>query len=220
MREEARILHKGFVTHDVQQLIVSRPAGLSWEPGQGVGVAVDEDGLRDEAHPFTPTGWRDGPVLEFTVKEYPSHEGVTERLHQLEPGSGLLLKEPFGTITDRGAGTFIAGGAGVTPFLAIFRHMSAPDLAKSTLLFSNHTPADVIREKELRHLFGDRCHLTCTVRSAPGYDGRHIDRKYLEEKVDRFDGRFYLCGPPSFVEEVGEALVSLGAQRESIIVEK
>lgn len=220
MSQQARILHTAFVTHDVRQFVVSRPDGFVFEPGQGVEVAVDEDGRRDEAHPFTPTSRRDGPALEFLIKKYPSHSGLTERLHQLAPGDRLLLGEPFGTLTDQGPGTFIAGGAGVTPFLAIFRHMEVEDLGRSSLVFSNHTPDDVICEKELLYRLGDRCHLTCTVRSAPGYDDRRIDQEYLRDTVDEVGQRFYVCGPPSFVEDVTSLLVEAGASRERIVLEE
>jgi ferredoxin-NADP reductase len=214
------ILHTGFVTHDVRRFVTSRPDDFGWKPGQGVKVALDRSGWRDERHPFTPTSRLDEPVFEFTIKEYPSHDGVTTRLHDLGAGDSLIISDAFGTITDQGPGTFIAGGAGITPFLAIFRHMSDDALEASSLVFSNDTPADVICEKELRHLFGDRCHLTCTEESAERYDDRTIDRAYLEEVLDDLDQRFYLCGPPDMVEDLGEVLTDLGADADRMVVEE
>lgn len=214
------ILHTGFVTHDVQRFITTRPDDFSWKPGQGVEVALDRSGWRDDRHPFTPTSRVDEPVFEFIIKEYPSHDGVTTRLHDLGAGDSLIMSDAFGAITDQGPGTFIAGGAGITPFLAIFRNMDDDALEASTLIFSNETPADVICEKELRHLFGDRCHLTCTEESAGGYDDRKVDRAYLEDVLDDMDQRFYLCGPPEMVEELTEALTELGADEKRIIVEE
>lgn len=220
MSDSVRILYAGFVTHDVKQLIVTRPEGLEYEPGQGVEIALDADGWRDEGRPFTPTGPKDGPVLEFTIKAYPERDGVTEKLHDLKPGAGLLMSGPFGTITDRGPGVFIAGGAGVTPFLAILRHMDAAARGNSTLLFTNRTPADVICEKELRFLLGERCHLTCTERSGPAYESSRIDASYLRGKIDDLEQPFYVCGPPDFVEDVSDALTGMGVEAERIIVEE
>ncbi|MDO9220372.1 MAG: flavodoxin reductase, partial [Thiobacillus sp.] len=161
-------------------------------------------------------------VLEFTIKGYADHvDGVTRLLHQLEPGAELLMSEPFGTISYQGPGVFIAGGAGVTPFLAILR-----DLARrggqggQTLIFSNKTPRDVICEQELRHLLGERCLLLCTAADAPGYEHRRVDRAYLEEKISDFDQRFYVCGPPPFMEAVNAALTGLGARVESLVFER
>ncbi len=221
MEHTVQILHIGFVTHDVKQFVVTRPDEFEFEPGQGVELAVDEEGWRSEGRPFTPTSLPDEPVLEFTIKIYPDHEGVTRKLDTLEPGASLRMSSAFGTITYQGPGTFIAGGAGVTPFLAILRrlHVSG-ELEASSLLFSNRTPADVICEKELRHRLDDRCHLTCTGRSAPGYESRRIDGDYLEEKLDDLDQHFYLCGPPAMVNDVREALQALGVDPERTVLEE
>lgn len=220
MDHDTRILHTGFVTHDVKQFILQRPAGFEWTPGQGVELAIDREEWIDEGRPFTPTGHPDAPVLEFTIKRYPGRDGVTDRLHGLGPGAALRMSEAFGTITDKGAGTFIAGGAGVTPFLAILRERRRRGtLDRCTLLFSNDTPADVIAEKELRHLLGERCILTCTRESAPGYEERRIDRAFLAEAVPDLDRPLYVCGPPDFVDDVSAALIDLGADEARIVVE-
>lgn len=218
MEHHVEILHTGFVTHDVKRFVVSRPDDFQWEPGQGVELALDRDGWREEARPFTPTCLRDSRVLEFTIKGYPEHDGVTTRLHGTGPGGHLLMSEPFGTITWEGPGIFIAGGAGVTPFLAILRDAEPADLDGCALHFSNRTPADVICEKELRWLLGDRCHLTCTAESGPRYDDRRIDRAYLEDELGNVDEPVYLCGPPDFVDELGKALEDLGA--DTVVVEE
>ncbi len=221
MDHNVRILHNGFITHDVRQFIVTRPDSFEYEPGQGVEIALDLEGWREEGRPFTPTSLPDSPVLEFTIKGYPDRDGMTRRLHAAGHGTGLLMSGAFGTITYRGPGTFVAAGAGVTPFLAILRRIEEPaEREACTLLFTNRTPADVICDKELRHLLKGRCHLTCTQRSAPGYGSRRIDRAYLEEKIDDLEQPFYVCGPPGFVEEIGTALEDMGAHSDRIVVEE
>lgn len=221
MNHTVNLLMSQFVTHDVKHFIVSKPAGFSVAPGQGVELAINLPGLSGEGRPFTPTGLADDRVLEFTIKAYPAHAGVTQALHQLEPGAELLMSEPFGTIRYQGPGVFIAGGAGITPFLAILRELARKgELDGQTLMFSNKTPRDVICEKELRHILGDRCLLTCTGVAAPGYEQRRIDRAFLEEKIQDFKQRFYVCGPPPFMEAVTDALTALGASAESLVFER
>jgi cytochrome-b5 reductase len=210
-----------FVTHDVKHLIVSKPDGFAVEPGQGVELAIDQPGLREQPRSFTPTGLAADRVLEFTIKGYQDHAGVTQALHQLEPGAELLISEPFGTIRYQGPGVFIAGGAGITPFLAILRNLARRgELGGQTLIFSNKTPRDVICEKELRHMLGERCNLLCTEAAAPGYVHRRVDRAFLEETVRDFKQRFYVCGPPPFMEAVNGALTALGASVESLVFER
>lgn len=166
MEHTVDLLHVGFITHDVKQFITTRPDDLDYEPGQGVELALDLDGWRDEGRPFTPTSLADEDVLEFTIKAYPEHDGVTERLHALEPGAKLHVSDSFGSITWQGPGTFIAAGAGITPFLAILRERARTgELEESVLHFTNSTPADIICERELEDLLQERCRFTCPRRA-------------------------------------------------------
>lgn len=221
MSHVVNLLMSQFVTHDVKQFIVSKPEGFSIAPGQGVELSINRDGLREERRPFTPTGLAADRVLSFTIKGYADHAGVTQALHQLEPGAELLLSQPFGTIHYQGPGVFIAGGAGITPFLAILRELQRTGEADGqTLIFSNKTPRDVICEKELRQMLGERCILTCTQAAAPGCEQRRVDRAFLEEKIADFKQRFYVCGPPPFMEAVNGALTDLGAGAESLVFER
>ncbi|MGD8289597.1 MAG: flavodoxin reductase, partial [Gemmatimonadota bacterium] len=82
------------------------------------------------------------------------------------------------------------------------------------------TPADVICERELRHLLRERCVLTCTDRGGEGFEHRKIDSDFLRDHVDQVDGTFYVCGPPSFVTDVSAALLEMGANEETIVVEE
>lgn len=221
MEHIVTVLMTEFVTHDVKRFIVTRPEEFVWEPGQGVEIALDEPGWREEGRPFTPTSLADDEVLEFTIKEYPEHDGVTTRLHDLGPGARLRMSEAFGTITYAGPGVFIAGGAGLTPFVAILRELAESGrLAGHRLLFSNKTPADVILEKELRHYLGEECILTCTRESGPGYLDERIDGEFLSGLVDDFSQSFYVCGPPDFTSDLNEAISELGGGAENLVFEE
>lgn len=216
-----RLLMSEFLTHDVKRFVVSRPAGFKFHPGQGVELSINTPQEKAERRPFTPTSLADDQVLEFTIKGYPDHKGVTQALHGLPPGSELLMTEPFGTIQYQGPGVFIAGGAGITPFLAILRECARRDaLADQTLMFSNKTHDDIICEKELRHYFKQRCILTCTQESTQGYEQRRIDKAFLTEKLNNFDQNFYVCGPPGFMKSVNAALKDLGADPQSLVFER
>lgn len=221
MEQSVTLLMSEFVTHDVKRFIVTRPEGLDYSPGQGVELAVDLPDWRDKGRPFTPTSLLDDRVLEFTIKRYPEHHGVTDRLHMLEAGQTLLMSEPFGAISYRGPGTFIAAGAGITPFLAILRQLAASDrLHGHRLLFSNKAPADVICGDELRHYLGDRCQLLCTRDNDCGCAAGRIDKALLQRQLDDFGQHFYVCGPPPFVRAVNTALTELGATPEALVFEK
>ncbi|HYQ71350.1 MAG TPA: FAD-binding oxidoreductase [Gammaproteobacteria bacterium] len=219
--QSVTLLMSEFVTHDVKRFVVSRPPGFEFTPGQGVELAIKRSGWTDEARPFTPTGLEGDRVLEFTIKCYPDHAGMTRELHTLDAGAELLMSEPFGTISYQGPGVFIAGGAGITPFLAILRERArANDLDGHALIFSNKAPADIVCEKELRHYLGERCLLLCTRTAAAGYLHHRIDRDFLTGQIDDFGRNFYVCGPPAFMEAVNGALEELGANPQNLVFER
>ena len=221
MANTIELLRIGSVTHNVMRLVTTRPEGFDFAPGQGVELAVDEPGWADKGRPFTPTSRREDKVLEFTIKRYDDHEGVTHKLSTLAPGARLTLDGPFGAITYRGRGVYVAGGAGVTPFLAQLRTLKAQgQLAGHSLLFSNRLRRDVIEEQELTGYLGGDAVFTLTGESAPGYEHGRIDRAFLEHDVRDFDQHFYVCGPPDFTRSICDTLAELGAQSERLVVEE
>jgi len=222
MKHRTTILMTEFVTHDVKRFIIKRPEVFSFTPGQGIELVIDQEKWRDEeGRPFTPTSLATDEVLEFIIKRYPDHKGVTDKLHTLKAGDHLLMSDPFGTISYNGTGVFIAGGSGITPFLAIFRQLVAEGaMAEQALVFSNKTQADIICEKELRHYFGTRCHLICTREKADGYEHRRVDREYLLKILGDTKQYAYICGPDKFVEAVNAIVKELGFSAERIVYEE
>ena len=221
MQRTAKVLMTEFVTHDVKRFIVERPEGYTFAPGQATEVSINQPGWEKKKRPFTFTSLAEDLVLEFTIKGYFDHEGVTKRLHGLKPGDELILREVWGTIEYKGPGVFIAGGAGITPFIAILRRLRQDGkLAGNTLLFSNKTARDVILQKELAEILGESLILTLTREKADGYDHARLDGKFLQERVQDFSQNFYVCGPDAFVKEISATLKDLGAAPDSIVLEK
>lgn len=112
-----RILNIEQVTHDVKRFQIEKPEGYSFIPGQATDVSVNLPEWENEKRPFTFTCLNKEPYLEFTIKIYQSRGGVTNELGKLRPGDELIIRDVWGAISYKGKGTFIAGGAGVTPFL-------------------------------------------------------------------------------------------------------
>ncbi len=221
---EVKILMTEFVTHDVKRFVLEKPLGYEFVPGQATEVSIKKKEWREKKRPFTFTNLNEELVLEFTIKSYPSHNGVTQQLHKLDAGDELILGKPWGTINYKGKGTFIAGGAGITPFIAIFRDLKQKDeLEGNRLIFSNKKQQDIILEKEFLGYFGDRVTfiLTDTPRDVcHGYERAFIDKEYLSENIRDFSQNFYVCGPPSFVKDIKGYLDELGASADSIVFEK
>lgn len=218
-----KILAIADVTHNVRRYTLERPAGYAFKPGQATDVSLDEEGWRDKKHPFTFTALADARTLEFTIKSYFSTggDGVTERLYGYKPGQSLLIRDVWGTITYKGPGTFIAGGAGVTPFIAILRDLHhRRKLDGHTLIVSNRTEADIILRDEFEAMAGLEVIWTVTDDPQSGLLHDRIDAAFLKAHVTNFAQNFYLCGPDPMVEDLRETLTALGASVETITWEK
>jgi ferredoxin-NADP reductase len=209
------------VTHDVKRFAIQKPEGFKFIAGQATDVSVNTPALKNEKRPFTFTSLNENKQLEFTVKIYDSHNGVTKELGKLKPGDELIIRDVWGAIEYKGEGVFIAGGAGVTPFIAILRELKADDkIANNKLIFTNKTEKDIILKKEFNEMLGKNFINMLTDEKKEGYGNGRIDYTFLKEKIDNFKQHFYVCGPPQFVTAISEALTQLGAKTDTIVFEK
>jgi ferredoxin-NADP reductase len=209
------------VTHDVKRFTIQKPEGFKFIPGQATDVSVNTPALKNEKRPFTFTGLNDNKQLEFTIKIYNTHDGVTKELAKLKQGDELIIRDVWGAIEYRGEGVFIAGGAGVTPFIAILRQLQADNkIANNKLIFTNKTEKDIILKKEFNEILGKNFINTLTDEKKEGYENGRIDYTFLKEKIDNFEQYFYVCGPPQFVTAISEALTQLGAKTDTVVFEK
>lgn len=214
-----KIKQISFITHKVKRFVVEKPENISYHPGQSAHISINKPDWEDKIRPFTFTSLQAWDHLEFIVKIYKDHEGVTAQMDTLKVGDELLLHDVFGSIQYKGPGIFIAGGTGITPFIPIFRALHhSGNLRKIALLYSNRTKDDIILHNELTAMLGPAYKNVFTREGVIGFKERRIDKKFLIETIGGFDFRFYVCGPKKFTEEVCEALISLGAKTESLIV--
>lgn len=208
------------VTHNVRQFTVEKPAGYTFVPGQATEVAINKPGWEEERRPFTFTSLTSWDQLEFTIKIYDDHNSVTHELGLLKAGDELILHDVWGTIHYNGEGVFIAGGAGVTPFIAILRDLQQKgQLGSNQLICSNKTLADIILKDEFEAMLGHRFINTLTAQEIPGYDHHTIDERYLKEKIRNFNQHFYICGPDPMVQQLKAILVKLAGNDALVTVE-
>ena len=217
----SKIISIRSVTHDVRGIRLQKPAKYSFVPGQATDVAINKEGWKDQKRPFTFTSLNTDPYLEFTIKCYTDRDGVTNQIGKLVVGDELIIDDPWGAIRYKGEGYFIAGGSGITPFLAIFRQLHQVGLiGKNRLFFSNRTADDIIYKEELLRIFEDKVVFVLTDKGQPYRATEFIDRDFLKTHVNRFDNCFYICGPDQMVTEINQILLDQGAEGQSIVFEK
>ena len=208
------------VTHDVVRIVTEKPASYTFTPGQATEVSINNNDWKEERRPFTFTCLPGNDYIEFTIKTYPSHKGVTNQLLQLHEGDELLLHEVFGDIAYKGEGVFIAGGAGVTPFISIFRSLhSDNNVGNNKLIFANKTKGDIILEEEFKNVLGKNFINILSDEHVEGYANGFISEDFLKANVIDLNKYFYVCGPPPMMEAIEKILANLEVDEKLIIKE-
>lgn len=211
------------VTHDVRRFRTTRPRSYTFEPGQACELNLRKPGWEDEKRPFTFTCLPVADYLEFTIKHYEEHNGMTKELARAAVGDELEISDAWGTIEYKGRGTFIAGGAGITPFIAILRKLKADrTLPGHRLIFANKCARDIIIRNELEHEMPglEVVHVLSREKPTDGFEYGHVDADLLERRIDEFSQQFYVCGPKPMQDSVMQALKDLGADPDGLVFEK
>lgn len=209
------------VTHDTNHLVFNKPDGNDYTPGQACDFALVKEGWRDEQRPFTFTGLPTDPTLEFVIKSYPDHDGVTEQIANMQMTDQVEISDPWGAIEDKGPGVFIAGGAGVTPFIAILKRrlQTHGTLEGSRLVFSNKTEKDIILRDHFTSMPGLDCDFLVTDEPESAFAAQRIDKGYLDGIVTGTDAPVYVCGPKPMTKDIVKALQSLNVSDDRIVTE-
>lgn len=217
MEQTVELLNKEQVTHDVVRLTMQRPKGYHFIAGQAIEFGLDLPGVEGKRAPFTLTGLDTDEHLQLMIKCYPEHHGMTERIAQLKTGDQVILSDAWDTVTLKGPGVFIAGGTGMTPFIAILRQKKVDGaLAGNSLFFFNKKREDVFLEDELKSLLGADFHSVLSKEEAPGHLHGMVSAELLKKYVSNSDRPFYVCGPEGFVKAVQGALTSLGVEEKML----
>ena len=216
-----KITHVEPVVNRVFKIRTEKPKGYDYKPGQATEVALQYDGWEKEKRPFTFTSLPEDNYLEFTIKTYPDHEGVTKRIATVGVGDEFEIGDAWGAIEYKGEGVFIAGGAGLTPFLSILRDLQQKgNLGHNQLFFSNQYEDEIIAFEELKSMLGGRFKNVITKQKDPELPTGRIDEEFLRNNITDFSQSFYVCGPPAFTSALTKMLSKLGAKPDALVFEK
>jgi len=203
-------------------------------PGQHVDIRLTaEDGYQAQRS-YSIASPPEDELLSLTVARIDNGE-VSPYLHEdLRVGDHFELRGPIGgyfvwTAASGGPLQLIAGGAGITPLMAMLRHRDRRgDHDAALLLYSSRSLEDIIYRGELdamaRRDRDLRVVTTLTSKQPPGWIGyrRRIDKALLAESCfpSHMRPKSFVCGPTPFVESVSGLLVELGHDPLSIKTER
>ncbi len=171
---------------------------MQWRPGQFAFLRAREAGL-DEPHPFTIANspQTDG-LLRFEIK--PLGGWTREVPLRLAPGSRVEVEGPYGRFDFRDGGerqVWIAGGVGITPFLA---WLQAPGIAEGRrihLLYSVRRADDAVGLDTLEMAAAQYPGFSYDL-LVSGIEGRPTAERLVARAPFVMDGTdFFFCGPES-----------------------
>lgn len=208
-------------THNVLRIRTEKPQHYIFVSGQATELSINKPEWKDKKRPFTFTSLPPDDYLEFTIKVYVNHQGVTNELLNLKEGDELIIGDSWGNIEYKGEGVFLAGGAGVTPFISIFRNLySQHKLRTNKLIFANDKEEDIINKKEFENILGKNFINILSQEKLDKYEYGFITEAFLKGIVSDFSQYFYLCGPPAMMKAIGKMLVDLNVDPNKIVKEK
>jgi len=215
-----KVLETSYVTTEVKRFILEKPNDYTFIPGQSVNVSINLPDWKNAKRPFTFTSLPSDNYLELLIKIYEYKHGVTEKLESINADDELILHDVFGHLQYAGKGVFLAGGTGITPFIAICRDLAKQrKIAGNSLIYSTQYAADVILHNELKQLLGKNYLNTFTKENVVGFVEKRIDKDFLINNIQNFNQNFYVCGPQKFVTDINRFLLELGAESKSLVFE-
>ena len=208
------------LTHDVLRVVLNKPEGLTYIPGQAADIALNKPDWNEKKNCFTFTSLPEDDHIEFTIKTYPEHHGMTNELLSAQPGDEVIIYDSFGDIYFKGPGIFIAGGAGVTPFIAILKNLQKQNkLEGNKLIFANKGKADIILEDYFDSMLDKDFINVLSNEDLDGYEHGYISPELIKKYSEGNLKYYYLCGPPPLMEAVEGHLASLGISEDFIVKE-
>ena len=212
-----KVLEVQKITHDVLSIKLEKPNGYEYTAGQGAEIAINKENWDKETRPFTLTSIPSDSYLEFTIKAYPSHNGVTNELLNLKVDDEIILSKPWNSYSYKGEGVFIAGGTGITPFLSMLRQLKEDGkVGGNKLYFGNKTEEDIIHKDEFTSILNSNFINVLSDEDNTNYEKGYITKEFIEKHNINKATYFYICGPRPMTKSVVDALTELGVNPENI----
>jgi len=211
-------------------------ANASFLPGQHLPIRLTPDkNSRPVVRNYTLSSAPGDPLWRISVKR--EHLASTFLHDQINVGDIIEARKPQGQFSLDPASTrpavLLAGGVGITPMISMTREIVAQGLVANQIrpvwLFqASRTRA----ERAFDHEFGELIAAadgsvrrvragTAETGSADGdlFHAGRIDIELLKSTLPFDDYEFYLCGPPSFMQSMYDALQDIGVRDDRIFAE-
>jgi len=223
LKTNSSILERREVAEKTQELSFKRPADYKFETGQYAQVIIPELLHPDQRGASRLFSIASSPTNKerITIAFRDSGSGYKRTLIEAPIGWRVIVNGPFGKdfALPKDAGqpvVFIAGGIGITPFLAMSHFAAEKKLSLPILLlYANRDKKSAAYLKELDEIAKLNPNFTLKNKFSL------IDKSFIEQSVkDVLNALWYIAGPPAMVEESKSILFKLGVDKERIHTER
>ena len=231
-----KLISRDVIADGTMAFRFSKPAGFKYAAGQSISISLIDPPETDDK----------GLARVFTIASAP-HESelmVATRMRDtafkrvlstLPVGSAVRLTGPSGEMTFYNdlllQAAFLAGGIGITPFLAMARHAAYAKLPQQiTLFYSIRNPDDAAFLDELRQLekLNPNFRLVATItdinpppQSSWSGEYGHINKEMLgKHSIDMQSSIFFIAGPPAMTLAMRQMLKVVGVPEKNIRFEE
>jgi predicted ferric reductase len=193
---------------------------ISYAPGQFAFVSFDDPAVDKEPHPYALTGHHRSFTTSVVVKDLGDY---TSQLFKLSEGSAAYIEGPYGAFSylnaKRKQQIWIAGGIGVTPFLAMARSLRRKSGLNIDMYYCYKQPEDAVYWRELETVA--RNHRNFTLRGMCETSEGFLNAEILDKNSGELAQKdIFICGPPAMMKALKQQLIDKGVPDEQIHTEE
>lgn len=208
----AKITGKKNIFEDVIELIVKPDKIRKYTPGSFVQLTLDNVSASErwpDSRTFSIASYSK-EYMRFLIKNQGYY--TSKIINDTKIGDTITIKYPFGEMFNtkylEHKNIMIAGGLGITPFLAMTQYFKSIEYKEMELFYSVKKESQFIDlemfKSNIKNLY------LFTTKDGSKYINRRINIQDIIEKGYSKDDHFYICGSKEFINYFRDELLSSG----------
>ena len=189
--------------------------------GQFLFVRFPQDRILSESHPFTISSAPHEDVLRLTIKA--SGDFTRYLFSNLKPEMGAIVDGAYGMFDYKTGGPkqiWLAGGIGVTPFLAFIRDMNGNLAHHIDFYYTVRHPDEALFVEEIQAAATRNPRLRPFVRYSAKEGSLTLEHILKNTAGDVKDHHIYMCGPLPMIQAFEKKFLELGVPNNQIHYEE
>jgi len=204
--------------------VVMRPKGMPLKKhraGQFLFLRFPDERILNESHPFTISSAPHEDVLRVTIKA--SGDFTRALFSHLKPGTDVIIEGAYGMFDYKTGGEkqiWIAGGIGITPFLAFVRDLREPLGHKVDFYYAMRHRDEVLFHNEIQEAGLNHPNLKVYVRYSASGGSLTVEEIVRNASGALSEYHVYMCGPYPMMQAFEKKFLESGVLPKNIHFEE